>query len=150
MKKFASYIRGAFSLFVVASLMSIQAYSWTPLTDLLAQSPWTHTQTWDDWDSDGIFTRKDAPCEDDNNWTFTLDSAFVMIEDSLICEPDLPPLDTIPAQWYLVKNETVLRLSFNEGAEMIDLQLHSVGQNKIELNVLGEDEVVREKLILFR
>lgn len=131
------------------AILYLHALPWSPTTDLITQSPWTHTETWDDWDGDGTFARKNMACEDDNNWNFTLDSAFVMLEDSIVCEPDLP-LDTITAQWYLIKNETVVRLSFSEGAETIDLQIHSLGQNKIELNILSEDQVVREKLILFR
>ena len=153
---FVSFKRAYFPLFLLSSttLLAIQAYPCSPTTDLLTQSPWTHTETWDDWDGNGVFTRKDMSCEDDNNWTFVLDSTLVMVEDTLQCEPDMPLLDTITSHWTLIKNETVLKLSFADDAELIYLQIHTLGQNEAVFHVLGETETpagpVREKIILKR
>lgn len=153
---FTSFKRTYFPLALLCgiALLAIQAYPWSPTTVLLTQSPWTHLQTWDDWDGNGVFTRKNMSCEDDNNWTFALDSNLVMVEDTLLCEPDLPLLDTITSRWTLIKNETILRLSFADDAELIYLRIYSLGQNEAVFEVLGETSEpagpIREKIILKR
>ncbi len=141
-----------FPTLVLTSVIAIQTLPWSTTSDLLTQSPWTSMETWDDWDGDGVFTRKNEPFEDDNNWNFLPDKTYFLTEDTLVCEPELP-LDTITAEWGLLNNDKVLRLSFFQGAEVLDFNIYSVGENEIVLYVVDDDNPtgpVREKVTLRR
>lgn len=126
----------------------------TPTAELLTQGTWTSTETWDDFDADGTFILDTTACKQDNQWAFFPDSTFMVMEDSLKCEPELTFLDTIRGEWRLENNDTRLTLSFAEGAEEFSMSVHAIGPNLLTLHFSGSenpnDPVVRQRVFLHR
>lgn len=109
---------------------------------------------WDDFDADGTFVLDTTACKQDNQWAFFPDSTFMVMEDSLKCEPELTFLDTIRGEWRLENNDTRLTLSFAEGAEEFSMSVHAIGPNLLTLYFSGNenpnDPVVRQRIFLHR
>ena len=125
----------------------------TGTADTLTQNIWTSIESWKDDNSDGIFTLDMPDCQMDNNWHFKTDSTLEITEDVVICEPDLPFLDTLSSVWSLKENETVLGLQFPASEEELEFQIFAIGENELILHFIDPDypnDPVREKIILKR
>lgn len=125
----------------------------TEITSILTHAVWTQMESWKDTDGDGIFNFDTPDCQADNHWDFHADGSFLLTEDSLKCEPDLPFLDTLSCSWNLTNNETVLGLSMPASQEEMDFQIIAIGDQEIILHLIDPEypnEPVREKIILRR
>jgi len=126
----------------------------TPTANLLTQSVWVSTETWDDFDEDGTFVLDTIACKRDNHWEFHSDSAFMITEDLIKCDSEQTFLDTTRGQWALENNDTRLKFSFAEGAEVFTMNIHTIGQNEVTFHFSGSedpnDPVVRQRVILHR
>ncbi len=125
----------------------------TELSELLTQSTWISYEYWTDFNGDGNFVQTTQSCESDNQWSFSSDQTFSVIEYEQVCLSDLPELDTVSGVWGLDAQEDYLTLDLPAGATQLYFKIYSVGQGEIILDVIDLEDInapTRERIILRR
>lgn len=124
--------------------------------DVLTSGPWASSETWR-LSPDTVFYRDSVPCAEDNDWYFFSDSTFIMLEDSLYCDPDVELTDTLAGKWVLLDNNDILALVLTDGPVYAFFEIYSIGPQEVILHHFepGADSAstavhVHEKIILRR
>lgn len=128
-----------YSLLTLVAFLGFSSFSLyfnhiNSVSDILTAGMWTSMETWSDEDGNDTLSYDSLPCMLDNNWYFLSDSSFLMVEDTLFCDPDSPYLDSIGGKWELLHNDEVLVLSMGGGQLKTYFTIYAVGPNEIELH----------------
>ena len=54
------------------------AFKFWNARSILVSSPWTSVETWNDFDEDGVFVLDTVTCQQDDNWTFSLNGNLMI------------------------------------------------------------------------
>jgi hypothetical protein len=150
-----------FILFCSGVLCTLAAFTLAPSRvqnafDVLTSGPWTSSETWR-LRPDTVYYRDSVPCAEDNDWYFFPDSTFIMLEDSLFCDPDVELSDTLAGKWVLLNNDDILALVLTDGPVYAFFEIHSIGPQELILHHFEPEPDsastavhVHEKIILHR
>ena len=118
----------------------------------LTSGKWTLLSDFLDESGDGIFTEQLDDCNLDDTWDFKTDGKYYNADESILCEPDLGPLDGW-GTWKLNENETELTMTTG-GDIVIDeltFKIIAITSTSLEIHSISPNNgPTREKIILKR